>query len=163
MLVCTGYVYIIGQTDILIVYLRLNVFFSFSLVSDFLLISWTHHLLFPFSVFKAVNISEHCVAACKVISLTEQTTETERKTVKKEMRIHAGGGELFDKIGRFDFCLSERNVSWTHHLFFSPCKTAPDVGVDEDIAHLYFDHLIAGMVCHPLHDPTYCDAHVIAH
>src|SRR5271163_2071283 len=79
------------------------------------------------------------------------------------MRIHAGGDELFDKIGRFDFCLSKRNVSSTDRLFFSPCKTAPDVGVDEDIAHLYFDHLIAGMVCHPLHDPTYYNAHVIAH
>lgn len=41
------------------------------------------------SVFKAVNIPEHRVAACKFIALTEQTTETERKTVEKEMRVHA--------------------------------------------------------------------------
>ena len=41
------------------------------------------------SVFKAVNILEHRVAACKFIALTEQTTETERKTVEKEMRVHA--------------------------------------------------------------------------
>jgi serine/threonine-protein kinase Chk1 len=32
--------------------------------------------------------------------------------------------------------------------FFLLPKTAPDVGVDEDIAHLYFNHLIEGMVCH---------------
>jgi serine/threonine-protein kinase Chk1 len=44
---------------------------------------------FPSSVFKAVNIPEHRVAACKFIALTEQTTETERKTVEKEMRVHA--------------------------------------------------------------------------
>jgi len=49
----------------------------------------THQLSFPSSVFKAVNISEHRVAACKVIALTEQTTEKERKTVEKEMRVHA--------------------------------------------------------------------------
>lgn len=46
-------------------------------------------LFFSFSVFKAVNIPEHRVAACKFIALTEETTETERKTVEKEMRVHA--------------------------------------------------------------------------
>ena len=46
-------------------------------------------LFFPSSVFKAVNIPEHRVAACKFIALTEETTETERKTVEKEMRVHA--------------------------------------------------------------------------
>lgn len=46
-------------------------------------------LTLSFSVFKAVNIPEHRVAACKFIALTEQTTETERKTVEKEMRVHA--------------------------------------------------------------------------
>ena len=46
-------------------------------------------LFFPSRVFKAVNIPEHRVAACKFIALTEQTTETERKTVEKEMRVHA--------------------------------------------------------------------------
>ena len=46
-------------------------------------------LFFHSSVFKAVNISEHRVAACKFIALTERTTETERKTVEKEMRVHA--------------------------------------------------------------------------
>ena len=131
--------------------------------------------LFIFSsVFKAVNIPEHRVAACKFIALTERTTETERKTVEKEMRVHAalkhehvlefinavvvdlkhkqtyipgiymllefaGGGDLFDKIGMLTF-ISRKG------LIFSPLKTAPDVGVDEDIAHLYFNHLISGMV-----------------
>jgi serine/threonine-protein kinase Chk1 len=41
------------------------------------------------SVFEAVNVPEHRVAACKVILLTESTTEKERKTVEKEMRVHS--------------------------------------------------------------------------
>jgi len=40
-------------------------------------------------VFRAVNISDHRVAACKLIRLTEETTEKDRKNVEKEMRIHA--------------------------------------------------------------------------
>ena len=40
-------------------------------------------------MFQAVNISEHRVAACKLIRLTEETSEKERKNVEKEMRIHA--------------------------------------------------------------------------
>jgi serine/threonine-protein kinase Chk1 len=41
------------------------------------------------SVFRAVNFEEHRVAACKLISLTEKTTEKERKTIDKEMKVHA--------------------------------------------------------------------------
>ncbi|KIK54864.1 hypothetical protein GYMLUDRAFT_231599 [Collybiopsis luxurians FD-317 M1] len=116
-------------------------------------------------VFRAVNIPEHRVAACKVILLTDQSTEKDRKTVEKELKIHsilkhvhvleyisavtveskykdhyvpgiyillelAAGGDLFDKI-------------------------APDVGVGDEVAHLYFNQLLAGMeyihsrgICH---------------
>jgi serine/threonine-protein kinase CHEK1 len=42
-----------------------------------------------FSVFRAVNVQEHLVAACKLISLSEDTTERERKAVDKEMRVHS--------------------------------------------------------------------------
>jgi serine/threonine-protein kinase CHEK1 len=52
----------------------------------------------------------------------------------------AGGGDLFDKIGM----LSINNFMTFFHLG----ETAPDVGVDEEVAHVYFNHLIAGMVCH---------------
>ncbi|KAH7884179.1 kinase-like domain-containing protein [Phlebopus sp. FC_14] len=117
------------------------------------------------SVFRAVHIENHQVAACKLITITEESTEKERKTIDKEMKIHAAlkhknvlefisavvvepkykdhyvpgiymllefaaGGDLFDKI-------------------------APDVGTGEDVAHLYFNQLLAGMdyihnqgVCH---------------
>ena len=41
------------------------------------------------SVFRAVNISEHRVAACKLILLTETTSDKGRKNVEKEMRVHS--------------------------------------------------------------------------
>jgi serine/threonine-protein kinase Chk1 len=40
-------------------------------------------------VYRAVNIKDHCVAACKVISLTEETTDADRKSIDKEMRVHS--------------------------------------------------------------------------
>lgn len=41
------------------------------------------------SVFRATNFAEHRVAACKVIALTEKTSDKERKNVEKEMRVHS--------------------------------------------------------------------------
>ncbi|KAH0589905.1 hypothetical protein H2248_000097 [Termitomyces sp. 'cryptogamus'] len=117
------------------------------------------------TVFRAVNFSTHLVAACKLIAFTAATTPAARKSTEKEMRIHsvlkhphvleflnavvvetkhahlyvpgiymlmelAGGGDLFDKI-------------------------VPDVGIKDDVAHLYFNQLLSGMdyihsqgVCH---------------
>jgi serine/threonine-protein kinase Chk1 len=40
------------------------------------------------SVFRAVNIENHQVAACKAIFIKEQTTEKERMAIEKEMKIH---------------------------------------------------------------------------
>ncbi|KZT71090.1 CAMK/CAMKL/CHK1 protein kinase [Daedalea quercina L-15889] len=118
------------------------------------------------TVYRAVNFDSHEVAAVKLVRLTSETTEKERKTLDKEMRIHAAlkhenilefktaiivepnqpksiypagiymllelaaGGDLFDKI-------------------------LPDVGLKEDISHVYFSQLIAGLryihmegICH---------------
>jgi serine/threonine-protein kinase CHEK1 len=125
-----------------------------------------------------------------------KTTETERKTVEKEMRVHAalkhehvleflnavvvdlkhkqtyipgfymllefaGGGDLFDKIGMLSL------LKGTYQeLIFHLGKTAPDVDVEEDIAHLYFNHLMAGMVCHPFlsfSSPLAMNIHQIVH
>jgi len=125
-------------------------------------------------VFEAVNFDDHRVAACKVVLITESTTEKDRKNVEKEMRVHsalkhehvlaflnavvvemkhkavyipgiymlveyAGGGDLFDKIGGFFFfdLLLDTNLT---------LSIAPDVGIDEDVAHYYFLQLISGMV-----------------
>jgi serine/threonine-protein kinase Chk1 len=36
-----------------------------------------------------VNVEDHRVAACKLISLSENTTEKDRKMIDKEMRVHS--------------------------------------------------------------------------
>ena len=41
------------------------------------------------SVYRAVNFEDHRVAACKLVLLTPSTSEKERKTIEKEMRVHA--------------------------------------------------------------------------
>ncbi|KAF7344003.1 Protein kinase domain-containing protein [Mycena venus] len=108
-------------------------------------------------VFRAVNIKEHRVAACKVIVLTPETSDKDRKTIEKEMRIHAQLKhrnilEFLDAhtLSRASTCSS----NWPREgdLFD---KIAPDVGVGDEVAHFYFNQLIAGMdyihkegVCH---------------
>src|ERR1700722_6806790 len=47
------------------------------------------YLMITDSVFRAVNVEDHRVAACKVIHLTDESTEKERKTIDKEMKVHA--------------------------------------------------------------------------
>ncbi|KAK7047155.1 Chk1 protein kinase [Paramarasmius palmivorus] len=116
------------------------------------------------TVYKAVNFDDKRVAACKHIAITARTTPKERKDAEKEMRIHAqlkhqhvlefysgavldhqhahkyvpgyyllmelaAGGDLFDKI-------------------------APDVGVSDEVAHLYFNQLVCGMQF--IHDEGVC-------
>ncbi|KAF5347594.1 hypothetical protein D9756_010702 [Leucocoprinus leucothites] len=118
------------------------------------------------SVFRAVNIAEHRVAACKIIALTSATNDKQRKSVDKEMRIHAA--LKHENILEF---LNAVVVELKHsHLYFPGIymlmelaaggdlfdKIAPDVGVGDEVAHYYFGQLLAGMqeyihsqgVCH---------------
>ncbi|KAJ7089095.1 kinase-like domain-containing protein [Mycena epipterygia] len=116
-------------------------------------------------VFRAVNVQDHRVAACKVIVLTPETTDKERKTVDKEMRIHAA----LKHVNILEF-MNAVVVELKHQHHFVPGiymllelaaggdlfdKIAPDVGVGDEVAHFYFNQLIAGMdyihkegVCH---------------
>jgi serine/threonine-protein kinase Chk1 len=41
------------------------------------------------SVFRAVHVEDHRVAACKLISFSPETSEKDRKTIEKEMRVHS--------------------------------------------------------------------------
>lgn len=41
------------------------------------------------SVYKAVNFEQQRVAACKVVSLTPETTAQDRKMLDKEIRVHS--------------------------------------------------------------------------
>ncbi|KAJ7110723.1 kinase-like domain-containing protein [Mycena crocata] len=116
-------------------------------------------------VFRAVNIEEHLVAACKVISLTPETTDKQRKTIEKEMRIHAA----LKHTNILEF-IDAVIVELKHHESYVPGiymllelaaggdlfdKIAPDVGVGDEVAHYYFNQLIDGIdymhkegVCH---------------
>lgn len=47
------------------------------------------HLLNGYSVFRAVNFQEQRVAACKMITLTVETKQFDRKMFDKEMRVHS--------------------------------------------------------------------------
>ncbi|KAJ7620485.1 kinase-like domain-containing protein [Mycena polygramma] len=116
-------------------------------------------------VFRAVNVQAHRVAACKVIVLTPETSEKERKTIEKEMRIHA----QLKHTNILEF-LDAAIVELKHQQHYIPGfyvllelaaggdlfdKIAPDIGVGDEVAHYYFSQLIAGMdyihkegVCH---------------
>ncbi|KAJ7725700.1 kinase-like domain-containing protein [Mycena metata] len=116
-------------------------------------------------VFRAVNVQEHRVAACKVITLTPETSEKDRKTIEKEMRIHAALKHI--NILEFKDAVV---VELKHQQHFVPGfymllelaaggdlfdKIAPDIGVGDEVAHYYFNQLLAGMdyihkegVCH---------------
>ncbi|KAJ6522584.1 CAMK/CAMKL/CHK1 protein kinase [Mycena capillaripes] len=116
-------------------------------------------------VFRAVNVKDHRVAACKVIVLTAETTDKERKTIEKEMRIHA----QLKHSNILEF-MDAVVVELKHQQHFVPGfymllelaaggdlfdKIAPDIGVGDEVAHYYFNQLIAGMdyihkegVCH---------------
>lgn len=52
----------------------------------------------------------------------------------------AAGGDLFDKIGSFHLSIHTKRRR-THDSI-----TAPDVGVGEDVAQIYFNQLVAGLV-----------------
>ncbi|KAF8190055.1 kinase-like domain-containing protein [Pholiota molesta] len=117
------------------------------------------------TVYRAVNIEEHRVAACKLIKLTDDTTEKDRKNVDKEMRVHAA----LKHKHVLEF-LNAVVVELKHRMLYVPGiymllefagggdlfdKIAADVGVQEDVAQLYFNQLVAGMsyihsqgVCH---------------
>ncbi|KAJ3834749.1 kinase-like domain-containing protein, partial [Lentinula raphanica] len=98
------------------------------------------------TVFRAVNLAESSAAACKLILITAETTDKERKTIDKETRIHSILKHMYvlEPIGAV-------TVEWKYKEMY----IAPDVGVGDDVAHLYFNQLLAGMahnhfkgICH---------------
>lgn len=132
-------------------------------------------------VYRATHIEQRRVAACKVVFYTDSTTADDRKMLEREVRIHsalshanvigfinaavvdenrrspympgvymllelAAGGDLFDKIGTCSLVL------WCVECVLSE-GVAPDVGVSEDVAHMYFSQLAAGVVRPPFPSP----------
>ncbi|KAG9313546.1 kinase-like domain-containing protein [Chiua virens] len=116
-------------------------------------------------VFRAVDFENHRVAACKVIFITDKTTDQERKSVDKEMKIHASlkHRSILEFISAVVVELKyERHYVPGIYMLLEFAaggdlfdKIAPDVGTGEDVAHLYFKQLVDGMdfihaqgVCH---------------
>lgn len=130
------------------------------------------HLVIYTRVFRAVDVKNHQIAACKLIYITDKTTEKDRKTVDKEMKIHAalkhrnvlefisavivelkyqhlyvpGIYMLLEFAAGGDLFdkIGECDVKWLRHNALRSA-TAPDVGTGEDVAHLYFKQLVDGM------------------
>jgi len=116
-------------------------------------------------VYRAVNFDDHRVAACKVITLTAETTGRDRKILEKEMRVHSA--LKHENILEFiSAVIVEPNqttpyVPGVYMLLELAAggdlfdKIAPDVGIGEDISHYYFCQLMSGLnyihnqgVCH---------------
>jgi serine/threonine protein kinase len=58
-------------------------------VSRFTIDSLPSHRPYDRSVFRATHIEDHRVAACKLVSLSHETSEKDRKTIEKEIRVHS--------------------------------------------------------------------------
>ncbi|TRM62534.1 kinase-like domain-containing protein [Schizophyllum amplum] len=117
------------------------------------------------TVFRAVNFDDHRVAACKVILITDQTADKDRKTVEKEMRVHSAlkHENVLEFLNAVIVELKHRNhyIPGIYMLLELAAggdlfdKIAPDVGVGDDVAHYYFQQMLSGVqylhqegVCH---------------
>ncbi|GAA6036460.1 hypothetical protein JCM8097_003518 [Rhodosporidiobolus ruineniae] len=142
------------------------------------------------SVYRALNPTTNYLAAIKVVPLalspSQASSEREQAAVQakakqlvREMRIHETlqhrnilrlfGGETRDACEVQD---EQRRMAWPAGLYMVLDladggdlfdKITPDVGIDEDIAHLYFRQLISGLkylnhhgICHRDVKPENC-------
>ncbi|KAF6758989.1 CAMK/CAMKL/CHK1 protein kinase [Ephemerocybe angulata] len=117
------------------------------------------------SVFRAVHFDDHRVAACKVIYLTEKTSDKDRKNWEKEMRVHSAlkHENVLEFINAVVVELKHKEIYYPGIYMLMELaaggdlfdKIAPDRGVSDELAHFYFGQLIAGIdyihqegVCH---------------
>ncbi|KAH7104821.1 kinase-like domain-containing protein [Auriculariales sp. MPI-PUGE-AT-0066] len=116
-------------------------------------------------VFRAIHYASGAVEACKIYYLKPQTTATQRKDLEKEIRVqsflkHNHVLALYNKLV-VEIGKDERYIPGVYMLMELAVggdlfdKICPDVGVEEDTAHLYFEQLVSGMryihstgVCH---------------
>ncbi|KAI3603780.1 camk camkl chk1 protein kinase [Moniliophthora roreri] len=116
------------------------------------------------TVYKAVDVENHRVAACKHIPLTPKTTPKARKDAEKEMRIHAQLKHP-NVLEFYDGAILEpqhaQKYTPGYYLLMELAaggdlfdKIAPDVGISDEVAHLYFNQLVCGMQF--IHDEGVC-------
>ncbi|KAG8991570.1 Chk1 protein kinase [Tulasnella sp. JGI-2019a] len=120
-------------------------------------------------VYRAVHYTKNLVAACKVVPITQQTwTSAAQKDLYKEIKVHS---QLkHEHILAFLTSETYEDDEKTSAAKFVPAvymllefaaggdlfdKIVPDVGVSENVAHLYFTQLLSGIefmhgkgVCH---------------
>ncbi|KAI0037125.1 kinase-like domain-containing protein [Vararia minispora EC-137] len=113
-------------------------------------------------VYKSVNDAERRIAACKVVAITKRTTPAERKSLEKEMRVHANlkykhilefinavivePNDSINTSGKkpyFPAYYMLLELAASGDLFD---KIAPDVGLPDEDAHLYFTQILEGMI-----------------
>lgn len=116
------------------------------------------------TVFQAVHIEDHRVAACKLVRLTSQTKEQEKKMLDKEMRVHSAlkHANVLEFLNAIivDPDKPSPYVPGVYMLLEIAAggdlfdKIAPEVGVGNEVAHYYFVQLLQGL--HYIHEEGVC-------
>lgn len=119
-------------------------------------------------VFRAVNPESetHPQAAVKVVSYqsTSSRHPIDRRALQKEVQIHSilKHKNVLAFLGSVEYAAATSQYVRGLYILLELCaggdlfdKIAPDVGVDEDLAHLYFTQLMAGL--------TYIHAQGVTH
>ncbi|WFD22780.1 non-specific serine/threonine protein kinase [Malassezia equina] len=112
-------------------------------------------------VFRAVKLgsAQHAQAAVKVVSYVSTTNRQpiDRRALQKEVQIHSilKHPNVLAFLGSVEYAVGSSapsNYVRGLYIVLELCaggdlfdKIAPDVGVDEDLAHLYFTQLMAGL------------------
>ncbi|EPS95084.1 hypothetical protein FOMPIDRAFT_1054474 [Fomitopsis schrenkii] len=118
------------------------------------------------TVYRAVNMDTKESAAVKLVKLTTETTDKERKTIDKEMRIHSllKHSNILEFIDAIIIEAGQPRNPYPSGIYMLLelaaggdlfDKIAPDVGFKVEIAHYYFRQVISGLeyihsqgVCH---------------
>ncbi|OSX62299.1 hypothetical protein POSPLADRAFT_1046659 [Postia placenta MAD-698-R-SB12] len=108
------------------------------------------------TVWRAVHFEDKRVAACKVVLLTPETTQQERKALDKEMRVHTNL-----KHSNILAFISAVKVEPDVASIYTPGlymlleiaaggdlfdKIAPNIGIGEEMAHYYFLQMMSGLI-----------------
>ncbi|KAI0746261.1 CAMK/CAMKL/CHK1 protein kinase [Daedaleopsis nitida] len=119
------------------------------------------------TVYQAVHPEDHRVAACKVIAITPDFSDWQMKAIDKECRVHHAlkHRHILELLGAAKLSIEQAQRGGylpAYYLLMEMAaggdlfdKIAPDVGINEDVAHFYFCQMIAGLqyiheegVCH---------------